>query len=214
VSSNVRHKEKILTFLNQVLFKMAIFIVACSACNAEQQNMYTSPDAVSVRPVFFVPEGQSAPTDSMRNLARRHIKWSQETYSKLLAGRDTFRISPEPSVICKGKYDLSCYKKLPENGVPNFLSEILDHLNMNRFNCPYVFAIIVMNEKDHFPSGGGCPFNGGLNTGGGIVLWNSFDLISCPNNQSTLRHELGHAFGLPHVDVYGYPMNSNASIPQ
>jgi len=40
----------------------------------------------------------------------------------------------------------------------------------------------------------------------------SYALEKIPNFQSTLQHELGHTFGLPHVDVYGYNMNDNPSI--
>jgi hypothetical protein len=70
----------------------------------------------------------------------------------------------------------------------------------------------MMNPKDDFPSGGGRPLNGGYNTGGGIILLSSFALDKIPNFQSTLQHELGHSFGLPHVDVYGYSMKTNDSI--
>ena len=37
-------------------------------------------------------------------------------------------------------------------------------------------------------------------------------LDRAPNFQSTLRHELGHAFGLVHVDVYKYDMKTNRSV--
>jgi hypothetical protein len=70
----------------------------------------------------------------------------------------------------------------------------------------------MMNPKDDFPNGGGRPLNGGYNTGGGIVVLSSSALDRSPNLQSTLQHEIGHAFGLPHVDVYGYDMKSSDSI--
>ena len=40
----------------------------------------------------------------------------------------------------------------------------------------------------------------------------SYALERLPNFQSTLRHELGHGFGLPHVDVYGKDMKSTPSM--
>ena len=70
----------------------------------------------------------------------------------------------------------------------------------------------MMNPKDDIPTPGGRPLNGGFNTGGGIIILSSFTLDRSPYIQSTLQHELGHAFGLPHVDVYGYDMKTNASI--
>lgn len=52
--------------------------------------------------------------------------------------------------------------------------------------------------------------NGGFNTGGGTALLSSRAFTHRPNGQSTLQHELGHAFGLPHVDAYGYQLKSNS----
>ena len=48
--------------------------------------------------------------------------------------------------------------------------------------------------------------------GGGTVLLSSYEFDRAPNVQSSVQHELGHSFGLPHVDVYGYDMGSNDSL--
>jgi len=48
--------------------------------------------------------------------------------------------------------------------------------------------------------------------GGGILALSSYAMMKMPDFQSTLRHELGHTFGLPHVEVYGYDMKNNPSI--
>ena len=71
---------------------------------------------------------------------------------------------------------------------------------------------MFMSPREDFPGGGGRPLNGGLNTGGRHR--DPLVLRTRPrtNFQSTLQHELGHAFGLPHVDVYGYDMTTNPSI--
>ena len=90
--------------------------------------------------------------------------------------------------------------------------ELMQELKTNRHTCPYVFCTVVMNPKSRFPVGGGRPINGGINTGGGILVISSYALDRIPNFQSTLQHELGHAFGLPHVDVYRYNMKTNPSI--
>ena len=97
-------------------------------------------------------------------------------------------------------------------GAPRITGELLNVTKFNRFDCPYIFVAVVMNAGDDFPAGGGRPFNGGFNTGGGIVVLSSFALSKLPNFESTLEHELGHAFGLPHVDVYGQDMQTSASI--
>jgi len=44
------------------------------------------------------------------------------------------------------------------------------------------------------------------------VILSQQSIVTVPNVQSTLQHELGHAFGLPHVDAYGYDMGTNDSI--
>ena len=82
----------------------------------------------------------------------------------------------------------------------------------NRYNCPSIFVVILMNPQEDYPNGGARPFNGGFNTGGGIVIMSSYGLDQNSCFQSTLQHELGHAFGLPHVDVYSYDMAANPSL--
>ena len=69
-----------------------------------------------------------------------------------------------------------------------------------------------MNPDVNYPAGGGTPINGGVNTGGGIVIVSSYGLEKSPAFQATLQHELGHSFGLCHVKVLGYDMKTNDSI--
>jgi hypothetical protein len=45
-----------------------------------------------------------------------------------------------------------------------------------------------------------------------VIQLTTFAMDKKPNFQSTLQHELGHGFGLPHVDVYGYDMKANESL--
>lgn len=94
--------------------------------------------------------------------------------------------------------------------------ELFDYFHVNRFQCPYIFMVIVMNSSENFPRGGGIPFNGAVNTGGGFVAMSSYKLDNTPGNipefQTTLQHELGHSFGLVHPSVYGYDNYTNESI--
>ena len=178
-----------------------------------EQELYTIPDKIKVKPVFFVPKDQPPPTKVQQQKLIRHLKWSQKTYKNLLRNRDTFTIDTTMHpLVYKSSHDLSYYRKLPERAAPNIVSELLTYHNFTRLNCPYIFVAVVMNTSDRFPISGGRPFNGGFNTGGGILIISSYALDNIKNFQSTLRHELGHSFGLPHVDVYGYNMNSNSSI--
>lgn len=70
----------------------------------------------------------------------------------------------------------------------------------------------MANAKDDYPIGGGRTINGGLNSGGGVMFIASSQLHRNPHFQTTLQHELGHSFGLPHPDVYGYDLKTNRSI--
>lgn len=170
------------------------------------------PSQISVQPVFFIPKGQSQPTEKQKNDFLRHLKWTHKKYLELLGGRDTFILNKDSFLLINGKYSLSHYRKLPERAALQFSSEILEQTGFNRFNCPYIFTVMVVNSEDHFPAGSGRPFNGGINTGGGVMIMSTGTLDRSPLTQSTLEHELGHAFGLPHVDVYGYDMGSNDSL--
>jgi hypothetical protein len=69
----------------------------------------------------------------------------------------------------------------------------------------------VVNSKNAYPEGVGLPLNG-IHRGGGIALLSSYVLDKFAHFHSTLEHELGHAFGLPHVTAYGYDMKNNDSI--
>lgn len=169
------------------------------------------PEHVEVRPLFFVPRGEQEPTEQEAEILMRHLMWTQERYRELLGGR-TFHMAQKPVVI-HGTKSLAEDRELRKDlFAGTCASELLEQFRVNRFNCPYVFLAIVKNAHDNWPPGGGRPLNGGINTGGGIIVFSSHAVRHMPNFQSTLQHELGHAFGLPHVDVYGDDMRNSPSI--
>lgn len=185
---------------------LTLILLSRQAIGAE----YSLPDRVKVLPIAFVPTDEAVPTDDEQKLFLRHIEWSQKRYREMLG--DTFELAKPKVQVVTGPKPLDFYRAPPERGAPDIVSELLTHFQLTRFNCPYVFCILLMNSKDSFPEGGGRSINGGINTGGGMMYIASGQLKRSPNFQSTLQHELGHAFGLSHVDVYGYDMKSNASI--
>ncbi|MDB5386829.1 MAG: hypothetical protein JWM11_2475 [Planctomycetaceae bacterium] len=172
---------------------------------------YHPPEHVSVLPLAFIPRDQQPPTNDEQALFLKHLNLTQQRYRELLNG-DTFEIAKQQVQQVSGGKSLDFYRTAPEQGASDIVSELLEHFKTNRFQCPYVFCILLMNSKDDFPSGGGRPINGGVNTGGGMMYLSSRSLVTNEHFQCTLQHELGHGFGLPHVDAYGYDMATNPSL--
>lgn len=167
---------------------------------------------VKVLPVFFVPKGQPKPTRAEAVGLQRHLNWTQRRYREMLNGHSTFEIEGDRPEVYMAQKRLDFYRKQPEGGAPAMVDELLRWKKTDRFSCNRIFLAVMMNPKDKFPKAGGRPFNGGFNTGGGIIKMPSYGLNNTPNFQSTMQHELGHAFGLVHVNVYGYDMKKNNSI--
>lgn len=172
---------------------------------------YNLPSQVKVLPIAFVPKGAAVPTPADQSLFLRHLNWSRERYAELLDG-DTFELAQSTIAVVHGAKPLDFYRNRPENGAPEIVVELLEHFKVTRFDNPYVFCIVVANPRDDYPVGGGRAINGGYNSGGGIMFIASSQLRRNKHFQATLQHELGHAFGLPHPDVYGYDMKANPSI--
>jgi len=165
----------------------------------------------------FGPKGEPLPTREQKLKLMKHVKWSQDWFRQALAGRDTFRIAKATPDVYRARNSFAFYRQESTSAAgvscaSHFVGELLDHYRVNRFNCPYVLAILFMSPREDFPVGGGRPLNGGFSRGGGLLHMSSYALDKFPNFQSTLRHELAHGFGLPHVEVYGYDMQTNPSV--
>lgn len=184
----------------------SLFFVALFVSTAWCQAL---PESVTVLPVFVVPSGQRQPSKSESRLLMRHLEWAQRRYREMLGGRSTFQFENEP-LIMKSKRTLKQYES--EGNAANLVvGELLDRLKVDRFSCQHIFLTVFVSRDSNFPRGGGRPINGGYNSGGGIVVL-SYQALKSKNFQSTLQHELGHAFGLPHVTAYHYDMKRNGSI--
>ena len=178
---------------------------------AASSRPYALPETVFVKPVFLVPTDQPEPTADQRDRLARHLAWAQDRYGEMLGGQDTFELSPDAPVILHGARATGDYVNAPDEGASQIMAELLASVHRTRFANPYIFVTVLMTGGGTEPSGYGRPTNGGLGGGGGLLVVSSTTLDS-KNFQSTLQHELGHTFGLPHVDAYGYDMASNASI--
>ena len=171
----------------------------------------TPPARVTVLPVFAVPAGGREPTSAERDLLVTHLRLVQARYAVLLDHRDSFPLEPAP-LMHRSAHTLASLRAAPESGVPPLVAELLAAQGVSRFSARHVYVIVVMNDADDFPIGGGRPLNGGLGTGAGVVVLSSFALTRSPNVQSTLQHELGHGFGLVHSDNYGEDMATGRSL--
>jgi hypothetical protein len=194
-------------FMTAIPIIFAMFLSICGDLRSDT----ALPDKVGLLPVFFVPRGEDPPTPEEKLLLMKHLRWCQNRYRELLRG-DTFRLAALTPEVYRGEQDLEFYQKQPEGSAPNFVGELLKSNNLNRYNCPFIFFVVVMSPKSDWIGGGARPLNGGNNWGGGIVEVTSNGLNQCPNFQSTARHEIGHSLGLPHVDVYGQSMESSRSM--
>ena len=178
----------------------------------------TPPARVQVLPVFFVPKGQQPPTESQVDLVTQHLRWAQTRYGELLR-HDTFAIAEQGPKIYFSQHPTSFYRDGIVGSASQFTAELLADLKCNRFNCPYVFLVFVSNDDPTFSRCGARPLNGGFNNGGGIVEMtcdftrpDGFQAEHPAGLQNTVQHELGHAFGLSHPDVYGYSIQTNDSL--
>ena len=169
------------------------------------------PKTLFVQPCFVVPRGERRPSEDQMQRLVRHLRWARERYTELLGNRNNFMLKEKDALIYDSPYNLTFYQGLSSQA-NHIAGELLNFTGFNRFSCPLIFFTVVINQQEDFPGGCGSPFNGGFNTGGGIVLVSSYALDRIPNFQSTVQHELGHAFGLPHVDAYGYDMKTSSSI--
>jgi len=192
-----------------LLFLLFIATTACHFAVPEVAAAQFPPEKVRVLPVFVVPKEQQKPSKAEKVLLMKHLQWAQKRYREMLGNRSTFDFVIKPKVF-ESKRTLKQFEKgKPANLI---VEELLDFYQTDRFSCKYIFLTVFVNPEKKFPTPGGRSINGGINTGGGIVVFSSLALKTSNKFQTVLQHELGHAFGLPHVDSYGYPQKQNPSI--
>ncbi len=211
----VRAQEEMIKIKIKVIAKTLIFsffTIIASVANSNTHQESDFPGSIRVKPVFFVPKNEQAPTQQQKIKLIRHLKLAQKWYKRMLLNRDTYELVEGKPQIIDGKYTLDEYIEKYDNIALQVTSEILTTLNLTRFNCPYIFLIIFMQPDRGVPNPSGVPFNGGINNGPGLVIIPSHRLDTYSNIQGTIQHELGHSFGLVHTAVYGYDMKTNSSI--
>jgi hypothetical protein len=166
-------------------------------------------ERVFVKPVFVYPADVRAEPGGKRDVLAAHVRWAQARYLTMLGGRDTFRVAPGGPVVFRHPQKRADFKKMPHVAW-NVTKALMDADGVDRYTCPFVYLIILAGTPITIPGEGGT-LNGGINTGGGIVIFTE-DRLDDPTFQCGVQHELGHGFGLCHIDVCGYDMATSRSI--
>lgn len=204
-------------------------VIGCSlailAGPAHALNTYSLPARVTVQPVIIVPNDMGlpdGPSTADTDQLDYHINWARNAYWSMLDGRDTFGIAGPTVVIHDPDHNAATYA----NDDGQLTALVAMHaFGYNRYNNPYIYVALLWGVSWGQGTFGSI-INGGLDGGGGIVVikfygsssgynstgnnWQTLPGSAPPNYadkmQSTIQHEIGHAFGLSHS--FGvYPNN-------
>ena len=192
----------------------AIATTGCGDADGLEEIAVATQSLVSptvyVRAVFLVPRDKRTPSAATRERLMDHLTMAQSEYRTMLKDRDTFTLSSTtPLVLRDSTRTAADYQTEAETNPGVFLERPFAVYGVDRITNPYVFVIVPVGV------GGGTwamPINGGVNGGGGVVVLTagSFDAV---NLQSTLQHELGHAFGMLHSYDSNYSGYHGVSSP-
>ena len=131
-----------------LILALSSLILLCSDQTASAQKAaasrkhYFPPERVSVMPVVFTPKGEKTPDRDLDAVVLRHLKWTQRRYGELLG--TTFEIENKVRRV-RVERTLEEYRKRDGDAVMDFAAELLKEFGYNRFNCPHIFLIVVVN---------------------------------------------------------------------
>lgn len=160
-------------------------------------------------PVLFVPRGAQLPATDIDGAVAQQLAIASAHYRDLLG--TTFAVVPGAIPVLAGEYGDDAYHGADR--AERVIRELFAWRGTDRYRSDAVFLVLYASSGTPI-AGGGIPFNGLPGTGGGYI---EIDLASLTTDrpypfQSTLVHELGHAFGLPHAECYGYDQMTSSSI--
>ena len=226
-----RSNHRIFAFLCLASFRVLAFFGADAQPVDSSHGIvpqFHSQGRIHIRPVFFLPRDATISTtelDSAISLLESHLVLAQAQYKSLL-NVSTFAVVDMKSVeiTYRSDHDDAYFMNAPDNDSEDRAHRIIKELFQwnkdSRYESDLIYLTIYVrpavahHRQDTKLLGGGRTFNGPPNSGGGFVEMDYSSLMhDLPYPfQSTVVHELGHAFGLAHVDCLGYDMSSNGSI--
>jgi len=210
---------------NRLLFNLASSLILALAtllgtdCSAQAQQ-----GRLRVIPLLFVPADNSEIYEggqiaAARDRLRQYLGLAQSYYRAQL-GTDTFEVSEGEPLLYASTHPHAYYDDRFSKLMPQvhhlMVRELFDRFGEDRYQSRSIYLAIYARPSaypiDGNYHGGGRTFNGPPDLGGGAVFLELQWLMTNANFLSTLIHELGHSFGLTHVDCHGYDMDSNQSI--
>jgi hypothetical protein len=222
----------------RLLFAVFCFSLASGAASGQMHGLKFGPEKrLEILPVLFVPSDNMSITpqeiQKASKLAYAHLEVAQRLYKKWL-GTDTFKIADGELIVFRSPHPHSHYVPVNKgeameawqkaNGPrinPDTLAlrEVLEWRADNRFTSKYIYVIIYARPPQEPPPHGQVPgmatggaFNGAPGSGGGAAIVELAEHVyEAPgiNFSGMISHELGHAFGLAHVDCYGYDQSTD-----
>ncbi len=209
-------------------FFYAVVLAAADGATPTDGDWY--PDfridqPVLIRPILFLPKDVHRTARELQEatqLFARHLEIAQDHYRRMLDG-PTFAVAPEGPQIYRSSHANQVFTTLKPSDKPDsahlILEELLEARGEDRYSCRSVFIVVYVRPETksnitHNFFGGGRTINGPPGSGCGYVEMEYDSLIKEQyyRFQSTLVHELGHAFGLTHSTILGQSLEQGSSI--
>ena len=174
---------------------------------------FRNTQQVCVLPIIFIPSDVPLPDAeiaSSKQLFLEYLAKGQALYQGLMG--TTFCVENEV-LAYRSPHNTAYYAA---DGGSKMVNEVFAVENEDRYSSGHVYLMLFARPDGYKGElfGGGRTFNGPPNTGGGFVQLEYTSLTKeYPYHfLSTVVHELGHSFGLTHVNCFGNDLNSGDSI--